>query len=272
MYKRQALHPGGEVTGKLARIVAEQLPNADGHVLDRLEHHFKRSEGIGSLTFHPVAIEILEELGFDWGPDYELYRQMMLARASADWPRLIEHSAHYQEKFQNDTWYWLSMTQAYIASGSFVEAKLSHSKLVELCPGNLQTWMLGLSLYQKFGDRVDIDGLIHRASSFFQGQRIFSQMMAFFHLKLGDAFAAEPYARDYHARTPDRADALVPLLMTLRFLDRLPEVRDIIEYERSIATPARLSEIEANLAGTEFEQYIASGAADQQRLSLAVRA
>jgi hypothetical protein len=98
---------------------------------------------------------------------------------------------------------------------------------------------------------------MHEAACFFRGQRTFSQVMAFFMLNQGKAELAEPYARDYHARTPDKADALLPLLLTLHRLGRRTDIREIVAFEAANANAGRLGEIRAMLEGiADLREYM----------------
>ncbi len=252
-----ALHPNGEITARMVRSFASQIPNADDFAISCAERYLERNEGINSSTYHPVRKDVLEALGFDWGAEYELYRQLLDRRSSGDWGGIIDNQAVYAEKFGNDTWCWLALTQAHTAIGSMSEAKICLSRLLDLNPGHVHSWLHGLNLFLKHNDHDGISALIHRARAFFRGQRIFSQMMAYFCLNTGKAVEAEPFARDYHARTPDRADALVPLLKTLTFLSRHEEIRQIVNFEVSVASPSRMAEIRANFNGSpELEEYL----------------
>jgi tetratricopeptide (TPR) repeat protein len=186
-------------------------------------------------------------LGFDWGEDYQLYTQMMTQRAQGAWSDLVAGEVLYREKFRNDTWCWLSLTQAYTALDSHSDAETCLEQLLDLSPGNLHSWLIGFEVYQRFGDIRSIYGLMHKAACFFKGQRTFAQVMAFFMLNLGNAELAAPYARDYHARTPDKADGLVPLMLTLMHLGRPDDIREIMDYELANAGDARLNEIRAVL-------------------------
>lgn len=242
-----ALHPGGELTGMAVRSFASQIPGCDVFAIDQVESFFRSREGINSTSYHPIATSVLQDLGFDWGDDYQLYTRMMAQRAQGSWSELIAAEALYREKFRHDTWCWLSLTQAYTAVESRSNAETCLEQLLTLSPGNLHSWLIGFELYQRFDDTRGIYGLMHRAACFFKGQRTYFQVMAFFMLNMGNAELAAPYAREYHARTPDKADALVPLMLTLMHLGRPDDIREIMSYEVANASDARMSEIRAVL-------------------------
>ncbi|MGQ2918077.1 MULTISPECIES: hypothetical protein [Rhizobium] len=252
-----ALHPNGEVMGMMLRSFAEQIPGVDGRLISCVEATLRQGEGINSATFHPVSKDILDMLGFDWGEDYEVYRRLHEYRATRNWEALLENEALFVDKYHHDTWCWLALTQAHAAIGTKLKASLCLLRLLELSPGQLHSWLCGLSLYTQYNDPSGISALMQRANVFFRGQRIFSQVMAYFHLNTGNAIEAEPYARDYYNRTPDRADSLVPLLKTLWFLGKHQEIQQIFDYVLVNSTSARLVEIRSNLAGSpELECYL----------------
>lgn len=253
-----ALHPNGELTAMLLRAFAGQIPGADQQAIDCAAKHLARSEGINSSTFHPVNTAVLAELGFDWGPDYEIYRSMMEQRSKGEWGKLLADQELYQHHFGNDTWCWLSLTQAHTEIGSKADAERCLNLLLELSPGNLHSWLAGLTIFMKHNDYGGLGSLVHRARSYFQGQRIFSQLMAYIKLATGQYLESEPWARDYYARTPDRGDGLVPLLIMLSRTGKDIESRQIIEFEVSIGSPARIAEVRANLSGiAELAPYLA---------------
>lgn len=252
-----ALHPNGEVMAHMLRSFSEQIPDADISKIECAAKFLEKNEGINSSTLHPVGKDILVELGFDWGEGYEVYREMMELRVAGEWQAIVDAEERYLEKFASDSWCWLSLTQAYTALGDWDRAQRCLWRLLELSPGNLHFWLCGLNIFLASGDSDGVQALAHRANAFFRGQRIFSQVMAYFHLNSGRADKAVAYARDYHQRTPDRADALVPLLQSLKFLQREEDVKQIIEFEVAHANPSRLAEIRANLSALpEFMQYM----------------
>jgi len=244
-----ALHPAGELTAMSVRSFASQLPDVEESAIRQAEAYFQLGEGINSSSYHPIAQDVLDDLKFDWGADYQLYTHMMVQRAHAEWSDIVAAEKIYRDKFGNDTWCWLSLAQAYRALGNYADAEYCFLRLLSLSPGNLHTWLIGFDIYKEFGSTDDIDALIHKASCFFRGQRIFSQIMAFFMLNLGDAEKAAPYAWDYHARTPDRGDALVPIMLTLKHLGRIVDIEQIVEYELANASEGRLAEVKAVLNG-----------------------
>lgn len=252
-----AVHPNGELMAMMLRSFAMQIPNVDERLLSNAEAFLRESEGINSSTYHPVPKDVLVLLGFEWGEDYDLYRKMLDQRSAGDWHGILQGEKRYIEKFGNDTWCWLALTMAHTVVGSRSEAFTCFLRLIELSPGQLHSWLCGLNLFIKYDDRAGISRLMHRANGFFKGQRIFSQVMAYFHLNIGDAVAAEAYARDYHARTPDRADALVPLLKTLWFLSRREEIEQIMNFVLANTSPPQLAEIRANFSGSpELQAYL----------------
>lgn len=256
-----SVHPCGELMGMMLKSFAEQIPGVDQRLISCAVALLNESEGINSSTFHPIPSEVLNALGFDWGEDYELYRHLLNQRAASDWHGILNNQKLYIEKFSNDTWCWLALTQAHTAIGTKSEALMSLLRLLDLSPGHLHSWICGQNIYLKYDDLTGVSSLMHRASAFFKGQRIFSQIMAYFHLNNGNAEGAEAYARDYYARTPDRADALVPLLKTLWFLSKNDEIKQIMDFVLNNASDSRLAEIRANFIGSpELEPYLlASG-------------
>jgi tetratricopeptide (TPR) repeat protein len=255
-----AVHPNGELMAMMLRSFAMQIPDVDERLVANAETFLRENEGINSSTFHPVSKEILASLGFEWGEDYELYRTLLDQRATGDWLAILQDEKRYIEKFGNDTWCWLALTQAHTAIGTKSEASKCLIRLLDLSPGQLHAWLCGLTLYMKYDDHVGISGLMHRANAFFRGQRIFSQVMAYFHLNTGNAIAAEAYARDYHSRTPDRADALVPLLKILCALDRREEIKQIMNFVLANSPAQRLAELRANFNGSpELQAYLLEG-------------
>ena len=252
-----ALHPNGEIMGMMLRAFAEQMPGVDRRLISCVEETLRQGEGINSATFHPVSKDILEMLGFDWGEDYEIYRKLHEYRATGNWNALLENEVLFVDKYHHDTWCWLALTQAHAAIGTKLKASLCLLRLLDLSPGQLHSWLCGLSLYTRYNDASGISALMQRANVFFRGQRIFSQVMAFFHLNTGNPIEAEPYARDYYDRTPDRADSLVPLLKTLWLLNKHQEIQHIFDFTLAHATAERIAEIKANIAGSpELEAYI----------------
>ncbi|NRQ14611.1 hypothetical protein BHMPCIPO_01851 [Ensifer sesbaniae] len=244
-----ALHPNGEITAMMVRSFVQQLPGDYDYLLGYIEWYLRQSEGINCLTYHPVSQSLLNELGFDWGESYDAYRSMLEARRSGDWGALIDREAFYVSKFPNDTFTWMSLMQAHAAIGTLENGKRCLSSLLDLSPGYLYAWTDGLGLLHKHNDQTGVLELIQRAKDFFIDQRMLSQVMAYFCLSSGRYEEAEAHGRNYHSRTPDRADALVPWLKALLALGRTDEVKRVVDYEVSIAGVARMADIRANFSG-----------------------
>lgn len=244
-----ALHPAGDLTAMAVRSFAMQLPFTDDIAINQIEAYFKQAEGINSSTYHPIANSVLGALNFDWGEDYQIYVRMLTQRAQGSWSELVASEKLYREKFGHDTWCWLSLAQGYRALGCRIDAENCFLQLLNMSPGNLHTWLIGFEIYQTFNNMDAIQALMHKAACFFRGQRIFSQVMAFFMLNLGNAEKAAPYAWDYHARTPDRGDALLPIMLVLKHLGRVNDIQQIVDYELANAGEGRLAEIRAVLGG-----------------------
>lgn len=242
-----SLHPGGELTALAVRSFARQLPNAKEADIERAATFLERSEGMNFMTYHPIAESVTDMLGFHWGESYRLYSRLMNLRVREDWDAIAAEEFTFRDAFPDDTWLWLTLTEFHLARKSRRDVELCYQKLLELSPGNLHFWLLGLNIYSTFSDRGAMEALMHRASCFFQGQRIYSQLMAYFYLHIGNAELAAPYAWDYHSRTPDRGDGLVPILLVLWHLSRHDDIRQIIDYERVNSSESRLAEIRANL-------------------------
>jgi hypothetical protein len=206
------LHPGGELTARLVEILAKQISENAVAKTQPSQKQLSATEGMNFITDHPVSDDVLETLGFDWGASYQLYKRALEASSQGNFQFLLDNRLELQNKFPNDFQIIFALATATTMTNKIVEAE----NLIKIClkkePGFIYSWNLAFD-FATIYHKIDLlEEFIAQAKQFFGDQRQGSHVLSLLYLKLKKYEQAEIYARDYHARTPDRTDSLYPIL------------------------------------------------------------
>jgi hypothetical protein len=241
------LHPNGEMTARLFRTIADQLPGLDPVAVNAVEALIAQREGINFTTSHPVARDHLNALGFDWGPDYDWYEQMLKAGASGDWTRVLELYPSAPALYREDSQVTCYLARSYATQGDVGQAAAAYDRLVALSPGYIHYWLEAFEFHRSRNAWANLVTLRVKADAFYRGQRQYSNLMAFEYLRTQNYGPAETFGRDYRERTPDRADGVVPILKILVATGRTDEALELARLEAEGSTGVRLEHLRANL-------------------------
>jgi hypothetical protein len=259
-------HPGGIFTAEMVMDIGRRMPLPDLARLEDAAAQLRRTEGINHVTYHPVDAEILDELGFDWGDSYRMFRQMLIYASRENWAAIIGRYPQYLETCAEDSQFWQISARAFAHAEMRDEAAHAFGKLLERTPGSLHSWLLAIYFHLDAGERDQAEALMARAFDFYQGQRGYSQLMAFVMLRMSNLQEAETHAREYLANTPDRSEGVLPLVKVLGVSGRTEEARNIFLMSVQNGGQARLTEFEhllnmlpeINVSRTDMEGAIAA--------------
>ena len=208
-------HPSGAVLSMLLRGLATLLSSEmECAALVELADEWSTREGLNYLTDHPVAPEIRDSLGWEWGDTYTLYAEMLRLTVERRWRELEEHRDAYEPTFKGDTQFWCCMASLGNARRDDSIALPAFEQLLRLCPGVAGPWMMYARYLVALRRRDDAEALIERA-------RVLGNSSAF-HGIAADVFAllknwkmSEMHARERLKRSPNEMRATFPLISIL---------------------------------------------------------
>lgn len=209
----------------LFRNVATGIKELDLQDVDNVATHLKIDEGINHVTVHPTSGDILQELGFDWGPDYAVLRDTLVAAASADWQRVIVLCEGTSNTL-GDSQLLMALGRAYIATGQMERKGAIYKRLTDLSPGFMHSWLLRAQYWGTVGDAAELAECRLQLRQALRHSRYYSQTRAWMDIQAGNLEQGLGFAYDYLQRTPDRADGIVPYAKILTLLGRVNEARE----------------------------------------------
>lgn len=222
-------HCGGAILARLIDGLAELFQtDLDIAALRSAAAELDRSEGLNYETDHPVTAEVRSRLGFDWGPSYDAYEEMLVATRLRNWDALQRNKDRYQALFGGDSQYWKTVATLGAARKDDSVALPAFALLLERYPGLTGPWLHLASYLKGTGREDEVRALIATAESSLQGLSLFHSVASRLYFLLGDLANAEAHARIYLQRSPGNANATTPLLQVLLRQNRSEEARTIL--------------------------------------------
>ena len=205
-------HIGGHLTSLLFELIAAKIPSILPAAIQYWSPMIRFNEGLNFVTDHPISDEVIHELGFHWPDNYRIYCQMLSLGKAGEWSELRARAVEFYNLFRADSqyWYWIARAGDALNDDGLTERGVT--RFCEMSPGYGRSWVLRYNFWKKKGDAGRIEQTIAEAGAFFRGQRIYSNLMAWIEIDRKNLKAAEHFATDYLRRTPDRTDAIMPLL------------------------------------------------------------
>lgn len=241
-------HPCGAVFSRLLEGLAVLLGDElDASALLALAKEVEFREGLNFETDHPVPAAVRDRLGLKWGPNYEIYATMILARRKKEWADLERDRDKYAELFSNDTQYWRAYAFLGAAQKDASIAVPAFERMLELCPGVAGPWQHYIQFLHGTGQAADISALLARAEKFFGDSSILYNIATRAYLTLRRFAEAEHQARKYWSRSQENMNAVIPLIQSLILQQRIDEASSIVKSLRS-RTPHQLNMLR-NLLG-----------------------
>jgi tetratricopeptide (TPR) repeat protein len=209
-------HPAGAIFARLLEGLAVTLKDEiDTKDLLAIARDIEDQEGLNFETNHPVSAHVREKLHWEWGPEYDLYAQMLTATREKNWTSLERDRNIYEQSFSEDTQFWRSYALLGRALKSEPIALPAFERLLELCPGVPGGWLLYAEFLEKLGRGEDILTMLARAEEFFEGSNRYHGLAAKIQMRLRDFAKAETHAREFWHRSSDTIQAAFPLLQIL---------------------------------------------------------
>jgi hypothetical protein len=170
-------HPTGKVYSLLLRGLSKRLASElDSTALQRLADDCVDEQILNFTTDHPVDASVRQTLGWNWGPEYEIFAEMLRATKDARWDDLQRKRACYETLFAANTQFWRSYALLGIARRSDEIALPALERLLELCPGAPGPWLLSARYYVRTRRAAKAAALIGRAHAFFGNTTAFSTL------------------------------------------------------------------------------------------------
>lgn len=204
-------HPSGLITSLKVRQVALQMDDLERSEWERVEKDVASVEAINFMSHHPLSIETYDSLGLDW-PNYHDYRNLLVGEETQQWEAIRENSAQYFTLFGEDSRALLALIRMALALNDEGVLRVATENFLRLSPGFFHAWLLRFEYLLRFRSLDKLDVLLVQAKSFYGEHRLFPLIMAWINIHLGHLAEADPYARSWLSRAPDRADAIVPSL------------------------------------------------------------
>lgn len=219
-------HPRGMLMSLLFRDVASDIDGLDSQDIADVAINLEQEEGINHTTVHPVAQNILDELGFNWGEDYRILKSVLISAAVCDWNTVIDVCEATSNTF-TDTQMLMALGRAYIATGRLKEKGHIYKCLTDISPGFMHSWFLRNQYWQLIGDARELRECRSEMRSVLKNSRYYAQARAWMEIQSGNPEQGLAFARDYLDNTPDRADGIVAYAKILALLNRGDEAREI---------------------------------------------
>lgn len=222
-------HPSGAVYAELLKGLIELLKDEiDCAQLVPIVQACADEEGLNFQTDHPVAKNLMKTLGWDWGPDYETYVQMIKAAAEKRWDDLEENRGIYEALFARDTQFWRCFALLGFERQDDAIALPAFEGLLEHCPGEPSPWLQYARYLVRKRRTTEAEQLLSRARDFFGDSSAFHGVAARVEMMLRRLDEAEGHAREHWRRSSDAIHAAFPLIQVLQLQSRNDEAEDLI--------------------------------------------
>lgn len=171
-------HPNGEVYSLLLNGLAELLAEeVDCTPLLRIGGSCASEDVLNYLTDHPVDLELRKAFGWHWGPEYEIFAEMLRSSSDKRWDDFERELPHYEALFSGragGTQFWRCSALFGTERRDDAIALPALEKLLELCPGIAGPWMLYARYLAFTSTAAKIEALLRRAEKILgEGTAIF---------------------------------------------------------------------------------------------------